>query len=38
MGGRAEGVQELRKKEKGLMDMDNRGVIAGGRGHMGTKW
>ena len=32
------GVEGLRKKEKGLMDMDNRVVIAGERGYKGTKW
>ena len=28
----SEGVEGLSKKEKGLMDMDNSVVIAGGRG------
>ena len=36
--GDAEGVEGLRKKEKGLMDMDNSVVIAGGREVKGTKW
>ena len=31
------GVEGLSKKEKGLMDMDNSVVIAGGRGSKGTK-
>ena len=35
-GGRL-GVEGLSKKEKGLMDMDNSMVIAGGRGCKGTK-
>ena len=30
--GRGEGMEGLNKKEKGLMDMDNSGVIAGGEG------
>ena len=30
-------VEGLIKKEKGLMDMDNRVVIAGGMGYKGTK-
>ena len=34
----SEGVEGLSKKEKGLMDMDNSVVIAGGRGYKGTKW
>ena len=32
MGGGGEGVEGSSKKEKGLMDVDNRGVIARGRG------
>ena len=36
--GGGEGVEGLSKKEKGLMDMDNSVVIAGGRGYKGTKW
>ena len=32
------GVEGWSKKEKGLMDMGNGVVIAGGRGHKGTKW
>ena len=28
----------MSEKEKGLMDMDNSVVIAGGRGYKGTKW
>ena len=34
------GVEGLSKKEKGLMDMDNSVVIAGGRGYKGNtgKW
>ena len=31
-------MEGLSKKEKGLMDMDNRVVTAAGRGHKGTKW
>ena len=38
-GGVGERVEKLSKKEKGLMDMDNSGVIAGrGQGQKGTKW
>ena len=37
-GGAGEGLEELSKKEKGLMDMDKSVVIAGGRGYKGTKW
>ena len=34
-----EGVEGMSKKEKGLMDMDNSVVIAGGRrGYKGTTW
>ena len=35
-----EGIEYLHplKKEKGLMDMDNSLVIAGGEGHKGSKW
>ena len=33
-----EGVEGWSKKEKGLMDMDNRVVMAEGRGYKGTKW
>ena len=33
-----EGMEGLSNKEKGLMDMDNRVVIAGGRRYKGTKW
>ena len=32
------GVEGLSKKEKGLMDVDNSVVIAGGGGYKGTKW
>ena len=32
------GVEGLSKKEKGLMDMDNSVVIAGGGRYKGTKW
>ena len=32
------GVEGLSKKEKGLMDMDNSVVIAGGKWYKGTKW
>ena len=35
-GGWSLGVEGLSKKEKGLMDMDNGGVIAGGGGYKGT--
>ena len=38
MGWGGVGVKGLSKKEKGLMDMDNSVVIAGGRGYKGTKW
>ena len=41
MTARGGGVRVWRdraKKEKGLMDMDNSVVIAGGRGYKGTKW
>ena len=31
-------MEGLSKKEKGLMDMDNSVVMAGGRGHKGIKW
>ena len=31
------GVEGVSKNKKGLMDMDNSVVIAGGRGHKGTK-
>ena len=31
-GGAGEGVEELSKREKGLMDMDNSVLIAEGRG------
>ena len=31
-------LEGLSKKEKGLVDMDNSEVIAGGRGYKGTKW
>ena len=34
----SEGVEELREKEKGLMDMDHSVVMAGGRAYKGTKW
>ena len=37
-GGGGQGVEGLSEKEKGLMDMDNSVVIAGGRGYKGTKW
>ena len=37
-GGGNKRVERWSKKEKGLMDMDNRVVIAGGRGYKGTKW
>ena len=30
--------EELRKKEKGLMDMDNSVVIMREGGYKGTKW
>ena len=30
-------MEGLSKKEKGLMDMDNSVVIAGGEGYKGTK-
>ena len=33
-----EGMEGLSKKEKGLMDMDNSVVIAGGGVYKGTKW
>ena len=36
MGG-GEGVEGLSKKQKGLMDMDNSVVIAGGGGIRGLK-
>ena len=36
--GGGEGVEGLSKKEKGLMDMDNSVVIAGGRAYKGIKW
>ena len=32
MGGRGVGIEGLSKKGKGLLDMDNSVVIAGGRG------
>ena len=32
------GGGEIEQKGKGLMDMDNSVVIAGGRGRKGTKW
>ena len=32
------GVEGFGKKEKGLLDMDNCAVIAGGREYKGTKW
>ena len=35
--GRHQGVEGLNKKEKGLMDMDNSAVTAGGKGCKGTK-
>ena len=40
VGGGQGGEREegLSKKGKGLMDMDNSVGIAGGKGHMGTKW
>ena len=31
-GGVVQGVEELSKKKRGLLDMDNSVVIAGGRG------
>ena len=31
-------IPRLSRKEKGLMDMDNSVVIAGGREYKGTKW
>ena len=31
-------MEVLSKKEKGLMDMDNSVVIAGGTGYKETKW
>ena len=31
-------VRDGAKRKKGLMDMDNSVVIAGGRGYKGTKW
>ena len=37
-GRRRLGVEALSKKEKGLMDMDNSVVTAGGEGYKGTKW
>ena len=36
-GEEVERVEELSKKEKGLMDADNRVVIAGEEGNKGTK-
>ena len=33
-----ERMEGLSKKEKGLMDMDNSVVTAGGEGYKGTKW
>ena len=35
--GGVKGVEELSKKEKGLIDVDNSVVIAGGRGYKGTQ-
>ena len=32
------GVEGSSKKEKGLMDIDNSVVIAGGGGYKGAKW
>ena len=32
------GMEGLSKKEKGLVDMDNRVVIVGGEGCKRTKW
>ena len=37
-GGAGEGVEELSKKEKGLMDVDNSVVVARRSGYNGTKW
>ena len=36
--GWGEGVEELSKNEKGLMNMDNSVVIVGERGFKGTNW
>ena len=37
-GGGRLGGGGIEQKGKGLMDMDNSVVIAGGRGYKGTKW
>ena len=37
-GGGRLGVEGSSKKEKGLIDMDNSVVIAGGRGYKAMKW
>ena len=37
-GGEVKGLEGLSDKEKGLKDMDNSVVIAGGEGHKGVKW
>ena len=37
-GGGGQMVEGVSEKEKGLMDMDNSVVIAGGWGVQGTKW
>ena len=36
--GRKVNVERLSEKGRGLTDMDNNVVIAGGRGYKGTKW
>ena len=38
LGARSSWIEGLSKKEKGLMDMDNSGVIATGGGNKSTKW
>lgn len=37
-GGIGKEVEGMNKKEKGLMDLDSRVVIAGGSGYKETKW
>ena len=37
-GGEGEGVKELSKKDKGLMDVDNCVGMAGGGEYKGAKW